>query len=133
MIIDKNNLDIIIKYVKAGYPKEACGILAGKDNKIFKVYNMINTSEQPEICYFMDAKEQFKVMKEIRNENLEMVAIYHSHTNSQAYPSKKDLELAFYPDSYYVIISLSNFDNPEIKAFKINGSDINKEALTIEE
>ncbi len=90
-----------------------------------KIYKMKNISEVPESCYFMSPEEQFKVFKEIRGENLELVAIYHSHTNSPAYPSKRDVELAFYPEVVYLIISMINFNEPEIRGFKIQ-QEINK-------
>ena len=118
------------------YPKEACGILAGeivnnlefevdhdKDisyyKKVKKIYKMANISETPELCYFMSPEEQLKVFKEIRQLGLEMIGIYHSHSKTKAYPSKKDCDLAFYPEVSYVIISLENFNNPIIRAFRI--------------
>jgi proteasome lid subunit RPN8/RPN11 len=57
-------------------------------------------------------------MKEIRQQGLEMSAIYHSHPYSNAHPSPKDMSLAFYPDSVYVIVSLIHKE-PLIKAFEI--------------
>lgn len=131
--INKKDLNKIFEHVKKEYPKEACGILSGKENKITKVYNMKNTSENPETCYFMDSKEQFKVFKEIRDENLEMIAIYHSHTNTEAYPSKKDIEMAFYADAYYAIISFADYNNPVIRTFKIIDGKIVEENIKIEE
>lgn len=67
----------------------------------------------------MDPKEQFSAMKEMRREGLDMVAIYHSHPGSPAYPSAKDVSLAFYPDSLYIIAGLSDKDRPEVRAFEI--------------
>lgn len=131
MIINEKDLNEIFEHVKNEHPKEACGILAGKENKITRVYNMKNTSDNPATCYFMDSKEQLKVFKEIRQENLEMLAIYHSHTNTAAYPSKMDIDLAFYPDAFYVIISLADFEDPEIKFFKITDGNIIEEDIKI--
>lgn len=133
MIINKKDLNNILNHAKENYPKEACGILCGKGNKITKVYNMKNTSENPETCYFMAPEEQLNVFKEIRNENLEMIAIYHSHTNSPPYPSKRDIDLAFYDDAYYVIISFTDFENPDIKTYKITNGNIKEENIKIEE
>ena len=112
------------------YPKEACGILAGEDNKAEVLYPLENISDSPQMCYEIETRKQLAIQKELRAKSLEMVAIYHSHTNSEAYPSAKDLELAYYPDSFYLIVSLINKDNPEIRAFKIKENDI-KEANII--
>jgi proteasome lid subunit RPN8/RPN11 len=67
----------------------------------------------------MDPAEQFRVMKELRREGRAMVAIYHSHPHSAAYPSARDAELAFYPDSVYVIAGFTDKERPEIRAYEI--------------
>ena len=100
------------------YPKEACGLLAGTSNIAEKIYVMTNI-EQSNISYMMDPAEQFKTIKEMRNEGRNMVAIYHSHPHSPAYPSSKDISLAFYSEAIYLIIGLTDKDRPEVRAFEI--------------
>ena len=90
---------------------------------------MTNTADTPEKCYFMDSIEQLKVVKEIRKEELEMIGIYHSHPGSDAYPSARDVELAFYPAVAYIIVSLKNKQRPEIRAFRIVEGEIKEEEL----
>jgi len=107
----------MISHCKETYPLEACGILAGRDGIAEKVYRMTNI-EQSGISYQMEPGEQFIVMKEMRAQSLDMVAIYHSHPLAGAYPSPRDLRLAFYEDPFYVIVSLIH-EPPLIKAFKI--------------
>ena len=104
VIVDKIKQTIIEHAVQSD-KLEVCGILAGRAGQIEKVYQMKNVSDKPELCYLMDPAEQFKVMKAMRQDKLEMVGIYHSHPNSEAYPSARDVELAFYPEVLYVIIS----------------------------
>lgn len=123
----------IFEHAKTAGKHEACGILAGKAGKVEKVYKMANTSDSPETCYFMDPKEQLKVMKEIRNKDLEMIGIYHSHVGSGAYPSARDVELAFYPEAIYVIISLQNINNPILRAFRIKEETIKEEEIKVKE
>jgi proteasome lid subunit RPN8/RPN11 len=130
LILNKIQLDEIIRQCIKELPNEACGILAGKSGEVQKVYAMTNADKSPE-TYFMDAKEQLKVMKQIRQESLEMVGIYHSHVASQAYPSARDVELAFYPEVSYVILSLRDKGRPECKAFRILGNKISDEDLVI--
>lgn len=130
IILKKEFLDGIIAQSKRELPNEACGILAGKDGKVEKVYEMTNTDKNP-ATFFMEPKEQLKVMKEIRNSRLKMLGIYHSHVASQAYPSAHDVELAFYPEVSYVIVSLKDKDNPEVRSFKIEEGKINEEEVKI--
>lgn len=129
--IGQNLIKQIIEHSRKEFPNEACGILAGKETKVEKVYAMTNVEKSPS-TYFMDAKEQFKVMKEIRNLGLEMVGIYHSHIESQAYPSAHDVEMAFYPEISYVILSIKDKANPVIRSFKIKEGKITEEEVKIE-
>lgn len=131
IILKKELLEEVITHSRKGFPDEACGILAGKDGRTEKVYEMTNADKSP-ATYFMDAKEQLKVMKEIRNSGLEMVGIYHSHVASPAYPSGHDVEMAFYPETSYVIVSLKDKNNPEVKSFKIKEGVITEEEIKIE-
>ncbi len=117
LIIHHDFLYEIISHCREVYPSEACGILAGKDGIVKKVYKMTNIYNSS-VSYMMEPKEQFKVMKEMREHELEMIAIYHSHPESYPYPSPKDINLAFYEDSIYLIVSLAK-QEPEIKAFEI--------------
>ena len=127
-----DNYQEIIKHCQKEYPKEVCGILAGKENKISKVYEMANISESPETCYLMNPEEQLKVFKEMRNLGIEMLGIYHSHSSSFAYPSRRDCEMVFYPEVDYVIISLKDYNNPDVRAFKIIEGKIEEEKIEID-
>jgi len=127
--IPQKLLNQIIEHSKQEHPLEACGILAGRNGVVEKVYQMQNVSETPATFYFMKPEEQLKVFKEMRKLNLEMIAIYHSHIDSPAHPSAKDLELAFYPEAIYIIISLQDFDNPHIQGFKIIENKIEEEKI----
>jgi proteasome lid subunit RPN8/RPN11 len=119
----------IILHCREVYPDEACGILAGKGRVVQKVYTMTNI-EKSGVSYMMEPKEQFTVMKEMREQGFEMVAIYHSHPYSDAYPSPKDINLAFYEDSLYVILSLI-YKEPIIKAFEIKDKEVKEVEILI--
>ena len=112
--------------------KEACGILAGNGRKIEKIFPLANISESPRLCYYIDTKEQLAVFKELRKQGLELTAIYHSHVDSPAYPSARDIELAFYPESSYIIVSLSNPESLMARSFRIVEGAITEEELVIE-
>jgi len=132
LILKKEDLEKIVAQSKREFSNECCGILAGREGRVENVYEMTNTDKSPS-TFFMDTKEQLKVMKEIRNLGWEMLGIYHSHVDSPAYPSAHDVQLAFYPEVDYVIISLKDFNNPQIRAFKIREGKIEEEKIIVEE
>jgi proteasome lid subunit RPN8/RPN11 len=83
------------------------------------------------VTYRLDPGEQYRVFMEIEEEGRELLAIYHSHSHSPAYPSATDLGLAFYPDCFYLIISLADRARPTIRAFRIVEGMIEEERVEI--
>jgi len=122
IIISDKHIKEIIQHAKDGYPEEVCGILAGKKDKVIKVFKITNI-EHSSVSYFMDSKQQFKAMKECREKGWKMIGIYHSHPEANAYPSDKDVKLAFYEDVAYIIISLKE-NKPVVKAYEIRNKKI---------
>jgi proteasome lid subunit RPN8/RPN11 len=123
--IGKDDLDEVIAHAIEASPCEACGLLLGIQNRIEQVIRMRN-ADASDVSYCFDAGEQMKVMKDMEASNMQMIAIYHSHPASSAFPSKVDIERAFfpgtrelsYPDTALMIVGLSDRD-PEIRAFTI--------------
>lgn len=130
LIIKESFLAQIIKQCILEFPNETCGILSGIGSQVQKVYAMANTEKSPSF-YFMDGREQLKVIKDIRSLGQTMLAVYHSHPRSPAYPSAHDVELALYPEASYVIISLEDKDKPVVRSFKIAEGKIEEEELSI--
>lgn len=127
--IPREIIEEIFQHALSGRPNEVCGILGGKDWVVKKIYRMTNTEGSPE-SYLMEPKEQFSVIKDLRNNDLEMLAIYHSHPQTPARPSSKDIEMAFYPNVVYLIISLENTE-PYIKGFWIVNKTVTEANLII--
>ena len=126
-----SQLEIITEQAKKEAPQEACGYLAGKDDHVVHVYPMTNIDHSEE-HFSLDPKEQFAVIKKVRQEGLSILAVYHSHPLSPARPSQEDIKLAYDPNIIYVIVSL--LEEPvSIKAFKIVDSVVTIEPLIIEE
>ena len=130
--IPSDIFDQMVAQAKALAPIEACGILAGKDGKVEKCYEMTNV-DNSSVHFMMEPKEQFAVVKDIRASALGMLAVYHSHPATGPRPSDEDIRLAFTPDVNYVIVSLQNPDEPEAKVYKISGKTINEIELEIVE
>lgn len=117
LIIPALIFDEMLAHCKQGHPNEACGILAGKGPEVSKIYRMTNIENSP-VIYEMDSQEHFKADKDMRENRLSLLAIFHSHPATPAYPSKKDISIAFYEDALYIIISFKE-EPPEVKGFTI--------------
>ena len=100
-----------------------------------KVRRMTNTAASP-YRYDMDPSELMRILDhEYEDSGSELVAIYHSHTHSQAYPSDTDVRLAptsFFPDAFYILVSLLDKDKPDFRAFRIENGMVREEELLVE-
>jgi [CysO sulfur-carrier protein]-S-L-cysteine hydrolase len=85
--------------------RECCGLLAGRHGTITRIFAATNAASQPARNYEIAPKELFRLMREIRAAKLELLGIYHSHPNGKNEPSVRDIELAYYPDTPYFILS----------------------------
>ncbi len=131
LIINQKDFLHILEHVISELPNEGCGILAGKRGRVILVYPATNTEKSPE-RYLMDPREQADAIQDMRRRDLEIVGIYHSHVNGPAYPSQRDLQMAYYPDAVYVIISLEDPERPEIRGFWIREGTIREEEISFQ-
>lgn len=102
-------------------PNECCGLIAGRGGAALRLHPATNSEGSP-FMYVMDPREQMQLMDEIDDSGDELLAIYHSHTRSAAYPSRTDVELAFFPDTLYLIVSIADREAPVIRAFRLSRS-----------
>lgn len=130
MRIGRGLLDEMVDHARAEIPNECCGIVAEQDGSAIKVFRAANAEASP-VRYGLDPREQYRIMKEIEQEGWSLGAIYHSHTRSPAYPSQTDVNLAFYPEALYVIVSLSDPERPDVRAFRIVEGQIDEAELSI--
>lgn len=121
----------MVRHADSEYPNEACGLIAGLDGRAEKVFPMRNSEESP-VTYVIDSKDQFQAFSEMEEQGWKLLGIYHSHTHTPAYPSPTDVRLAAYPDALYLIVSLQNREEPEIKAYRINNGTISEERIVVE-
>ncbi len=127
----KAQLDEIISHCRETLPNESCGILTGKDGQVEKTYRTKNIASTPYTRFLIDPQEQLIIFNEIEKENRNMLAIYHSHTHTPAYPSATDCELATYQDVFYLIVSLANPNEPVVKSYSILDGKIIEEEVEI--
>jgi [CysO sulfur-carrier protein]-S-L-cysteine hydrolase len=120
----------MVDQARAVAPVEACGILAGIDGRVSRLYEMTNIDDSCE-HFMMNPAEQFSVVKLIRAAGLKMIAVYHSHPASPARPSDEDIRLALQPGVAWVILSLERPDDPYARAFEIEDGNVSEIPLTI--
>ena len=127
--IPQTILDDMIAHAREGKPEEICGILSGHGNVVTRAYRAENVAEKPVVTYNFSPKDQYRIFKDIDEREEEMVAIYHSHPASPAFPSATDLRLAFYPEASYIILSLAWPEQPVVRAFRLKDGNIEEIAI----
>ncbi|MBI2867082.1 MAG: M67 family metallopeptidase [Chloroflexi bacterium] len=124
-------VDEMIAHAKAESPNECCGILAGTNGNVLRLYRTTNAEASP-VKYTIASRDLYRVYREVEDKGWEIIAFYHSHTFSEAYPSPTDVRLATWPDSSYIIVSLQHPEHPVARSFKIQDGHIAEEPLEIE-
>lgn len=108
----------IFDHCLAERPNEACGLAVGRAGRVERLYFTRNVEQQDKrIRYEIDPNDLLRVFKEIDDDDLELIGIFHSHVQSAAYPSATDIRLSYYPDAVYFLVSLR--DEPILRAFRI--------------
>ena len=124
----------MVEHSRLENPNECCGILAGTEGKVTKLYRIQNST--PSLFrYVMDPNEQLKAMKDADERSLDLMAFYHSHTHSPAYPSDTDIRMATesgWVDFCYVLVSLEDSSKPDVRFFDVSADgNVNEEEVKI--
>jgi proteasome lid subunit RPN8/RPN11 len=131
MKVPRSIYEEMLAHAREEAPNECCGILGGKDGEASTLYRATNAEASP-LRYTLDPNDLFRItFREIPDNDEEMLAIYHSHTASPAYPSQTDINLATYPDSVYLILSLADGEEP-LRGFRIVDGEVSEVELTLE-
>ena len=110
---------------------EVCGLISAREGIPVKVYPVDNISSDKQHLFEMDPGEQIQAIKDMRENNEQLFAIYHSHPATSAEPSIKDIAQSNYPETLYLIISLSTKGVLEIRGFYIKNNNIEYVELII--
>lgn len=121
----------MIDHARGARPAECCGLLSGDDGVITDCHPLRNVADKPETRYFATPEELFAAMRRIRDANQKLLGIYHSHPRTPAYPSASDVEMAFYPEAVYFIISLES--QIDLRAYRIEGMQIESVQVVVEQ
>lgn len=127
--IDRSTWEALVEHAWSDFPYEVCGLLGIRPDGTAR-HHPIDNAERSMTYYVMDAKQLLHAMREIEDEG-HGLAIYHSHTHTQAYPSATDIRLAAYPDATYLIVTLQDRDRPELRAFAIVDGEVTERPVVI--
>jgi proteasome lid subunit RPN8/RPN11 len=134
LAISKDLYDKIVAHARADQPDEACGVLAGPagSDRPERFIPMTNAAGSPTF-YEFDSTEQFALWKEMDERDEEPVVIYHSHTATEAYPSRTDIALAMEPGAHYVLVSTRDEHETEFRSYRIINNEVTEEPVTVVE
>ena len=134
LTIERAIVDKIVAHARADHPDEACGVVAGAvgSGRPTRFVPMANAERSPTF-YRFDSMEQFRVWREMDDRDEEPVVIYHSHTATEAYPSRTDVAYASEPGAHYVLVSTREEDETEFRSYRIIDGEVTEEEVTVVE
>jgi proteasome lid subunit RPN8/RPN11 len=130
--IERAVYEAIVAHARRDHPDEACGIVAGPagSDRPERFVAMENAQRSPTFYQF-DSMEQLKVWREMECRDEEPVVIYHSHTATEAYPSRTDVSLAGEPGAHYVLVSTRDPGQTEFRSYRIVDGAVTEESVEI--
>ena len=128
MRISQDLIDEIVAHAREDAPNECCGLVGGRDGSAVGVYRAKNLFESPMRFEIDDLQRRLSA---IEDAGQELVAMYHSHPRSEAYPSETDRNLAWgWPGVVWVICSLAGSE-PVVRAFEIADKEVDEIELEL--
>jgi len=136
LTISRKFVDAIIEQSRAEYPDECCGVILGPAGKNLpmRLNPMINAAHSPTF-YEFDPKDLLALYREVDDNDEEIVVIYHSHTETEAFPSRTDIAYAGEPGAHYVLVSSRKEIAPaiEFRSYRIIDGVVTEEEVSITE
>ncbi len=120
----------IVAHARAEQPREACGIIAGREDRADEIIPIANTAAEPLHNYYMDEHALAAALMRLQGRGLELIGFYHSHPSSDPIPSPTDQRQATYPDTPYLIVGLKNND-PRLAAWLLRPGQVTQVDLQV--
>lgn len=130
--IDRSIIDAIVAHARRDHPDEACGVVAGPagSDRPERFVPMVNAARSPTF-YEFDSMDLLRLYRELDDRDEEPVVIYHSHTGTEAYPSRTDITYAQEPGAHYVLVSTRDPVQDEVRSFRIVDGEVSEEEVRI--
>lgn len=132
LVIRADLVEAMVAHARAHHPDEACGILAGPEgaDRPERFVPMVNAARSPTF-YEFDSDEHLRLWRELDAADEEPVVIYHSHTATEAYPSRTDVSFASEPNAHYVLISTRDPQVHDLRSYRILDGVVTEEPVEI--
>ncbi|NUS45780.1 MAG: M67 family metallopeptidase [Mycobacteriaceae bacterium] len=132
LVIRADLVEAMVAHARADHPDEACGIIAGPEgsDRPLRFVPMTNAERSPTF-YRFDSGEQLRLWREMDANDEVPVVVYHSHTATEAYPSRTDVSYAAEPDAHYVLVSTRDPDHAEVRSYRIVDGVVTEEPVQI--
>lgn len=136
LVIRQDLIDAMVAHARADHPDEACGIIAGPEGSETpeRFVPMLNAARSPTF-YEFDSGDLLRLYRDLDDRDEVPVVIYHSHTATEAYPSRTDVAYASEPDAHYVLVSTRETgteDGPyELRSFRIVDGQVTEEPISV--
>lgn len=132
--IDRSVHDAIVEHARRDHPDEACGVVAGPEGSDTpaRFVPMLNAARSPTF-YEFDSADLLALYKEMAGNDEEPVVVYHSHTATEAYPSRTDISYASEPDAHYVLVSTRDEHETEFRSYRIVDGVVTEEPVELVE
>jgi [CysO sulfur-carrier protein]-S-L-cysteine hydrolase len=131
MRIARRLYDEIVEHARTEAPNECCGMVATRDGDAIEVYPATNAEASP-FRFVIDAREQLEIHNQIEAAELDLGAIYHSHTRTEPMPSQTDINFSkAWPGVLWIIVGLAG-DQVEVKTWRIDNGDVSEAELVVE-
>ena len=134
LTISRAFVDAIVAQSRAEYPDECCGVILGPEGSDFAqvLKPMVNSAHSPTF-YEFDSKDLLSLYRELDDNSQEIVVVYHSHTETEAYPSRTDIAYASEPNAHYVLVSTRKEIAPEreFRSYRIIDGAVTEEPVEI--
>jgi [CysO sulfur-carrier protein]-S-L-cysteine hydrolase len=132
LTIDEATYAAIVAHARADHPDEACGIVAGPvgSDRPERYVPMVNAARSPTF-YEFDSADLLQLYKDLDARDEEPVIVYHSHTATEAYPSRTDVSYASEPGAHYVLVSTRSADVVEFRSFRIVDGIVTEEEVQV--
>lgn len=132
LIISQEVVDAIVAHARRDHPDEACGIVAGPEgsDRPERFVPMVNAAMSPTF-YEFDSGDLLRLYRDLDARSEEPVVIYHSHTATEAYPSRTDISYASEPAAHYLLVSTREADVDEIRSYRIVDAQVTEEEVRV--
>ncbi len=132
LTIGRDVLDAVVAHARRDHPDEACGVVAGPagSDRPERFVPMLNAARSPTF-YEFDSADLLRLYRDMEARDEEPVVVYHSHTATEAYPSRTDVSYASEPAAHYLLVSTRDPDEAEVRSFRIVDGEVTEEEVRV--